>query len=117
VLFRSSRLVYATHFINQNPYTRQLKVGYFGASTGAASALVAAAQYPGIVESIVSRGGRPDLAGEALGRVKAPVLLLVGGADPQVIDSNNRNNVGFCLKIQQESRRYSSTQGTEEILL
>ena len=65
-------------------------MGYFGASTGAAAALVAAAQLPEGTSAIVSRGGRPDLAGEALGRVKAPVLLLVGGEDYQVIDLNKQ---------------------------
>lgn len=86
----ASRLVYATHFVNQNLQTQQLKVGYFGASTGAAAALVAAAQLPERTEAVVSRGGRPDLAGEALGRVTAPVLLLVGGEDDQVIDLNKQ---------------------------
>lgn len=86
----ASRLVYATHFINQNPQTKLLKVGFFGASTGAAAALVAAAQLPERIEAVVSRGGRPDLAGEALGRVKAPILLLVGGEDHQVIELNKQ---------------------------
>lgn len=93
----ASRLIYATHFIQSEDWpleistqkiTKKLKVGYFGASTGAAAALVAAAQLPERIEAIVSRGGRPDLAGEALGRVKAPTLLLVGGEDYQVIDLN-----------------------------
>lgn len=84
----ASRLMYATHFVKQDSRTSELHVGYFGASTGAAAALVAAAQLPEQVEAIVSRGGRPDLGGEALGRVKAPVLLLVGGEDYQVIDLN-----------------------------
>ena len=86
----ASRLVYATHFVNQDSRTKGLHVGYFGASTGAAAALVAAAQLPDIIEAIVSRGGRPDLAGEALNRVKAPTLLLVGGEDLQVIDLNRQ---------------------------
>ncbi|KKR81349.1 MAG: hypothetical protein UU73_C0003G0088 [Candidatus Daviesbacteria bacterium GW2011_GWA1_41_61] len=86
----ASRLVYATHFVNQSVSPKGLKVGYFGASTGAAAALVAAAQLPEGTSAIVSRGGRPDLAGEALGRVKAPVLLLVGGEDYQVIDLNKQ---------------------------
>jgi putative phosphoribosyl transferase len=65
-----------------------LKLGYFGASTGAAAALVAAAQKPDIVRAVVSRGGRPDLAAESLSRVKAPTLLIVGGEDYQVVDMN-----------------------------
>jgi len=63
-------------------------VGLFGASTGAAAALVAAADRPGVVGAIVSRGGRPDLAGDALARVRAPTLLVVGGADPEVLSLN-----------------------------
>ncbi|BCJ58866.1 DeoR family transcriptional regulator [Micromonospora endophytica] len=63
-------------------------VGLFGASTGAAAALVAAARRPDLVRAVVSRGGRPDLAGAALGQVRAPTLLLVGGLDEQVIDLN-----------------------------
>jgi putative phosphoribosyl transferase len=65
-----------------------LPVGLFGASTGAAAALVAAAERPDDVRAVVSRGGRPDLAGEALTRVRAPVLLIVGGADAPVIGMN-----------------------------
>jgi putative phosphoribosyl transferase len=67
---------------------RALPVGLFGASTGAAAALVAAAERPDAVRSVVSRGGRPDLAGEALPRVRAPTLLIVGGNDPVVLGLN-----------------------------
>ena len=67
---------------------RGLAVGLFGASTGAAAALVAAAARPGAVRAVVSRGGRPDLAGEALRRVRAPTLLIVGGSDPVVLQLN-----------------------------
>jgi putative phosphoribosyl transferase len=63
-------------------------VGYFGASTGAGAALVAAAELPRIVSAVVSRGGRPDLAGSALGLVRAPTLLIVGGEDEPVITMN-----------------------------
>jgi putative phosphoribosyl transferase len=66
------------------------RMGLFGASTGAAGALVAAAERPDRVAAVVSRGGRPDLAGEALGRVTAPTLLIVGGADPQVLALNRQ---------------------------
>jgi putative phosphoribosyl transferase len=70
--------------------TQHLHVGYFGASTGAAAALEAAAKHPQIVEAIVSRGGRPDLAGVHLRTVHAPTLLIVGGNDPIVIDLNRQ---------------------------
>jgi putative phosphoribosyl transferase len=65
-------------------------LGAFGASTGAAAALVAAAERPALVRAVVSRGGRPDLAGEALPRVRAPTLLIVGGDDPVVLDLNRQ---------------------------
>ena len=67
-----------------------LAFGCFGASTGAAAALIAAAARPDLVGAVVSRGGRPDLAGEALGRVKAPTLLIVGGNDEAIVDVNRR---------------------------
>jgi dienelactone hydrolase len=67
-----------------------LRIGLFGASTGAAAALVAAAERPDDVAAVVSRGGRPDLAGTALSRVRAPTLLIVGGADPVVLELNRR---------------------------
>lgn len=70
--------------------TRELPIGLFGASTGAAAALVAAAERPELVEAVVSRGGRPDLAGEALPRVEAPTLFLVGERDPVVLELNRR---------------------------
>ena len=84
----ADRLVGATDWLAQNPETRDLTIGYFGASTGAAAALVAAAQRPDAVGAIVSRGGRPDLAGAALARVRAPTLLIVGGNDIPVIGMN-----------------------------
>ncbi|NDJ20652.1 alpha/beta hydrolase [Nostoc sp. B(2019)] len=84
----ASRLVGATDWLVHNPDTRHLKVGYFGASTGAGAALVAAAERPEVVQAIVSRGGRPDLAGSALPHVKAPTLLIVGGYDTPVIAMN-----------------------------
>jgi pimeloyl-ACP methyl ester carboxylesterase len=70
------------------PDLAALQIGCFGASTGAAAALIAAADRPANIAAVVSRGGRPDLAGEALGRVKAPTLLIVGGYDQPVIDLN-----------------------------
>jgi putative phosphoribosyl transferase len=84
------RLVGATTWTLRQPDLRGLSVGYFGASTGAAAALVAAAQLSGTVAAVVSRGGRPDLAGNALGSVRAPTLLIVGGNDEAVLDLNER---------------------------
>lgn len=84
----AERLVGATEWFAQCDEVQHLKLGYFGASTGAAAALVAAAQLPDKVAAIVSRGGRPDLAGTALPKVKAPTLLIVGGSDAPVIDMN-----------------------------
>jgi dienelactone hydrolase len=84
----ASRLVGATDWLTQNPNTSHLKIGYFGASTGGGAALVAASQRPEVVKAVVSRGGRPDLAGTALADVKAPTLLLVGGYDLPVIAMN-----------------------------
>ncbi|MCL5025847.1 MAG: dienelactone hydrolase family protein [Chloroflexi bacterium] len=84
----AERLVGATDWLLDNPDTRDLSIGYFGASTGAGAALVAAVERPDAVGAIVSRGGRPDLAGDALARVRAPTLLIVGGYDLQVITIN-----------------------------
>jgi dienelactone hydrolase len=84
----AERLVGVTDWLVEQPNTRPLRIGYFGASTGAAGALVAAAERPRIVHAIVSRGGRPDLAGPVLARVEAPTLLIVGGNDPVVIELN-----------------------------
>ena len=84
----AERLVAATRWLAADPSTRGLRVGYFGASTGAAAALVAAAAEPERVGAVVSRGGRPDLAGDALPRVRAPTLLIVGGRDQIVLDLN-----------------------------
>ena len=84
----AQRLIAATDWLKDNAGTRKLGIGYFGASTGAAAALIAAAERPDIVAAIVSRGGRPDLAGKVLPRVKAPTLLIVGGHDFPVIEIN-----------------------------
>jgi len=87
----TQRLLAATDWLQKNPETRALKIGYFGASTGAAAALQAAAERKAIVAAVVSRGGRPDLAGaSALGQVVAPTLLIVGGADHGVIELNEQ---------------------------
>jgi putative phosphoribosyl transferase len=83
----AGRLRHATNWIAERPATADLHIGYFGASTGAAAALVAAAD-DARIHAIVSRGGRPDLAGDFLPRVKAPTLLIVGGADHPVLALN-----------------------------
>jgi putative phosphoribosyl transferase len=84
----AARLVAAIDWLSKEPATRGLPVGLFGASTGAAAALVAAAQRPTLVRAVVSRGGRPDLAGEILAHVQAPTLLIVGGNDAPVLRLN-----------------------------
>jgi putative phosphoribosyl transferase len=86
----ADRLLAATQWVRQQPTVGDLPLGYFGSSTGAAAALVAAAQRPEWVAAVVSRGGRPDLAGEALRRVRAPTLLIVGGHDLEVMRLNER---------------------------
>jgi putative phosphoribosyl transferase len=86
----ASRLIAAVDWLGDQDYTRQLPIGCFGASTGAAATLIAAARRPGRVRAVVSRGGRPDLAGPALAEVKAPTLLIVGGADRVVADLNGQ---------------------------
>lgn len=95
----SSRLVSVSDWLARENGTRNLRVGYFGASTGAAAALVAAAVLGDRVAAVVSRGGRPDLAGEALVHVKAPTLLIVGGYDLPVIRMNEDASAQLrCVK-------------------
>jgi putative phosphoribosyl transferase len=84
----SERLLAATRWAMAEAQTAGLPVGYFGASTGAAAALCAAAELGEGIGAVVSRGGRPDMAGECLGRVSAPTLLIIGGADRQVLALN-----------------------------
>jgi putative phosphoribosyl transferase len=84
----AERVIAATDWLGDQEATRHLKVGYFGASTGAAAALTAAAQRPDRTAAVVSRGGRPDLAWDDLPKVKAPTLLIVGGDDPEVVRLN-----------------------------
>lgn len=84
----ADRLIHATKWVKQQEQTRDLRVGYFGSSTGGGAALVAAAEIPQDVGAVVSRGGRPDLAGDALPKVQAPTLLIVGGNDDVVIELN-----------------------------
>jgi putative phosphoribosyl transferase len=88
IAFLATRLLAATEWIASWPAVPPLRLGYFGASTGAAAALVAAAWRPGLVSAVVSRGGRPDLAGASLRGVAAPTLLIVGGEDTVVIRLN-----------------------------
>jgi dienelactone hydrolase len=84
----AKRLIDVTDWLIKEPSLKNLKLGYFGASTGAAAALAAAAKRPDIIYAVVSRGGRPDLAMESLQGVKAPTLLIVGGEDFEVIELN-----------------------------
>jgi dienelactone hydrolase len=84
----AERLVHATKWAGQQEETRDQRIGYFGSSTGGTAALVAAAELPQDVGAVVSRGGRPDLAGDALPKVQAPILLIVGGNDNIVIELN-----------------------------
>lgn len=84
----TKRLLVATDWVRENDLTKNLKLGYFGSSTGAAAAIQAAAARPTDVQAVVSRGGRPDLAGRALLLLKTPILLIVGGWDDQVLELN-----------------------------
>lgn len=96
----ADRLVTAIDWLAQEPTTRSLPVGLFGASTGAGAALVAAAERPDRVSAVVSRGGRPDLAGDALPRVRAPTLLLVGEHDEVVIRLNRMAQASMRAPVQ-----------------
>ena len=99
VFLLARRLALATQFVNEWPRTRSLKIGYFGASTGAAAALIAAAALPRLVGAVVSRGRRPDLASDALEYVQAATLLIVGGEDREVIELNRQAYARlFCEK-------------------
>jgi putative phosphoribosyl transferase len=89
IAFLAERLLFAIDWLKKHPETEGMKIGLFGSSTGGGAALVAAAQKPNDVDAVVSRGGRPDLAGPALPRVEAPTLLIVGGYDLPVIELNN----------------------------
>ena len=90
------RLVAATRWVRAQPGCLHLQVGYFGASTGAAAALIAAAELGDVVGAVVSRGGRPDLAEEVLDRVASPTLLIVGEADTDVLPLNEQ----ACARLQ-----------------
>jgi pimeloyl-ACP methyl ester carboxylesterase len=88
--FLTRRVLEVTDWVLEQPELSQLPIGYFGASTGAAAGLAAAATRPAAVDAIVSRGGRPDLAGESLPIVESPTLLIVGGNDPETLKLNEQ---------------------------
>ena len=98
----AERLVHATSWASQQDQTRDLRIGYFGSSTGGAAALVAAAELPQDVAAVVSRGGRPDLAGDALSKVQAPTLLIVGSNDDIVIELNEMARDQMCCEVKLE---------------
>lgn len=106
----ASRLARATEWVQGDARTKDLAVGYFGASTGAAAALAAAAAPHARIDAVVSRGGRPDLAGPLLAAVRAPVLLIVGSLDEQVLDLN-------CLALAQLSheKRLAIVEGASHL--
>ncbi|MFA5909340.1 MAG: dienelactone hydrolase family protein [Vicinamibacterales bacterium] len=96
------RVTAAVDWAQTEPGIAALPIGCFGASTGAAAALIAAAERPEFVRAVISRGGRPDLAGEALPRVQAPTLLIVGGHDEPVIDLNRAAMLRMRAPVQLE---------------
>ncbi len=106
----SERVVEVTTWLTAQPGSRDLKIGYFGASTGAAAALVAAASLSLVVRAVVSRGGRPDLAHSFLPRVKAPTLLIVGSQDTQVIQLNQ-----MALSLLQVEKRLVLVEGATHL--
>lgn len=98
----AERLEWATEWLSQQPEFGEIPMGYFGASTGAAAALIAAARHQETVAAIVSRGGRPDLAQAYLGQVQAPTLLIVGGNDPEVLELNRAAAEGMTGTVKIE---------------
>jgi putative phosphoribosyl transferase len=118
--FLANRLVAITQWLRTEPQVGRLKIGYFGASTGAGAALVAAAELPRLIHAVVSRGGRPDLAGESLERVEAPTLAIVGGNDPVVLDLNRHALARMkCVKalhvIPGASHLFEESDALEEV--
>ncbi|MBZ5644901.1 MAG: dienelactone hydrolase family protein [Acidobacteriia bacterium] len=109
--FLAKRLVGATKWILNSPDTKDLKVGYFGASTGAGAALMAAAELPNVISAVVSRGGRPDLAGDALELVQVPTLLIVGGDDEPVIGMNRE----ALAKLKSPDKKLVIVQGATHL--
>jgi putative phosphoribosyl transferase len=114
----AERLVAATEWVSRQPVISRMKIGYFGASTGAAAALVAAVRIPEKVACVVSRGGRPDLAWEVLSEVSAPTLLIVGERDIPVIDMNrvafDALNVEKKLEIVRDASHLFEESGAME---
>lgn len=114
----ADRLIDIAAWLQQEPQTRDLKIGWFGASTGAGAALIAAARRPENIMAVVSRGGRPDLAGAYLPEVVAPVLLIVGENDPQVLELNKealaRLNTESKLEIVPNATHLFEEPGTLE---
>ncbi len=108
----SERVEGASDWALQQPYLKGLPIGYFGASTGAAAALIAAADMPDSTQAVVSRGGRPDLADNALRQVQAPVLLIVGGLDTPVIDLNEH---ALAQMQQQPEKRLTIVPGATHL--
>jgi putative phosphoribosyl transferase len=98
----AERLIRATNWAKQQQQTRDLRIGYFGSSTGGGATLVAAAELPQDVNAVVSRGGRPDLAGAALPKVQAPTLLIVGGEDDIVIELNEQARAQMQCEVKLE---------------
>jgi putative phosphoribosyl transferase len=98
----AERLVHATNWAKRQKQTRDLAFGYFGSSTGGGAALVAAAELPNEIDAVVSRGGRPDLAGDALPKVNAHTLLIVGGEDHVVIDLNKQARAQMRCEVKLE---------------
>ncbi|SEK55972.1 dienelactone hydrolase family protein [Nitrosovibrio tenuis] len=114
----ADRLIDIAAWLQREPQTKHLKIGWFGASTGAGAALIAAARHPENLIAVVSRGGRPDLAGDYLPKVSVPVLLIVGENDPQVIDLNeealSRLNAQSKLEIVPGATHLFEEPGTLE---
>lgn len=98
----TERLVHATKWAKEQKQTRDLPLGYFGSSTGGAAALIASAELGDDINAVVSRGGRPDLAGDALPKVKAPTLLIVGGRDEVVIELNEKARAQMRCEVKLE---------------
>jgi putative phosphoribosyl transferase len=109
--FLARRLLLATDWVNRHETTRSLGIGYFGASTGAAAALVAAAMEPDQIQAVVSRGGRPDLAAGYLADVRAPTLLIVGSLDQQVLLLNQE----AMEKMHNASRQLTLVPGASHL--
>jgi len=105
----ADRLVQATRWLRRQPEVAELPIGYFGASTGAAAALRAAAALGDEIAAVVSRGGRPDIAGASLAKVTAPTLLIVGGRDMMVLELNRHAQQARALRNPRRDRPAPAT--------